>query len=551
MYAYDRHDQTLLEERVAQFRDQVARRLAGKLTEDEFRPLRLLNGLYREKHAPMLRVAIPYGLMSSAQLRRLAHVARRYDRGYGHFTTRQNIQFNWVEVEETPALLAELAEVQVHAIQSSGNCIRNISADPLAGVAPDEVADPRPYCEILRQWSLLHPEFSFLPRKFKIAFSGSARDRAALAVHDIAFRVVRREDGSDALEVLVGGGLGRTPRLARVIHPALDPRDLLSYTEAMLRVYNLHGRRDNLYKARIKILVDALGIDGYREQVEAEWQHLRHGPLRLTDGDLERMAAHFVPPPYERTVVWDRAFEAQRDADPAFAAWLGRCVGRHRVPGYRVVTVPLKAPGRAPGDMDAGQMDALAGLADRYSFGEIRSTHQQNLVLAHVRQGDLHALWRGLREHGLAHPNAGLLTDMICCPGAEYCSLASAGSIPVAREIQHRFVDLDRQLDLGEIELKISGCVNACGHHHVGHIGLLGVDRNGEEYYQLQLGGSAAEDASLGKVLGPALPRAAVVDAIEAVLTVYVALRRDGERFIDTLRRLGPAPFKERVYARQ
>jgi len=550
MYAYDRHDQTLLEERVAQFRDQVRRRLAGELTEEQFRPLRLLNGLYQEKHAPMLRVAIPYGTLSSAQLRALAHVARRYDRGYGHLTTRQNIQFDWPRVEEVPELLADLAGVQLHAIQASGNCIRNISSDPLAGVAADEVADPRPYCEVLRQWSTLHPEFSFLPRKFKIAFSGGAQDRAALAIHDIAYRVIRDAVGDLALEVRVGGGLGRTPMLAKVLHQALDPRDLLSYSEAILRVYNLYGRRDNLYKARIKILVDTLGIDAFRTAVEEEWAHLRNGPLRLTDDDLERVATHFTPPPYDRRAAWERGFAEQCTTDPAFAAWMGRNVGAHRAAGYRTVTLPLKAPGGTPGDLTAAQMEAVADLAERYSFGEVRTTHVQNLVLPHVRQGDLHALWQALTAHELANPVAGLAGDMICCPGADYCSLANASSIPVAQAIAAHLGDAGRQAEFGEVQIKISGCMNACGHHHVGHIGLLGVDKKGAEYYQLQLGGSADVDAALGDVLGPALPKACIAAAVGDILALYRERRTAGESFLATCRRLGPTPFKERIYAR-
>jgi len=543
MYQYDQFDQTLVEERVAQFRDQTRRFLAGALTEDQFRPLRLMNGLYIQRHAPMLRVAIPYGLLASRQLRKLAEIATRYDRGYGHFTTRQNIQYNWPTLESVPDILAELASVQMHAIQTSGNCIRNVTSDHLAGVTPDELEDPRPYCEIIRQWSTLHPEFAFLPRKFKIAVSGAARDRAATQVHDIGLQLVRNDNGEIGFEVLVGGGLGRTPMIGQTVRPFLEKRHLLSYLEAILRVYNLHGRRDNKYKARVKILLKETGAEEFTRQVEAEWAHIRDG-MELDSAEIERVSRQFAPPAYEAAA----AAPATSD-DPAFAAWYRRNTAAHKVAGYRVVFVSLKPSGIAPGDMTAAQMEAVADLADRYSFGEIRVTHTQNLVLADVRESDLAALWQALASLGLATPNIGTATDMICCPGLDFCSLANASSIPIALEIQQRLEDFDYLFDLGDIRINLSGCMNGCGHHTVGHIGILGVDKKGEEWYQLTLGGSSANDASLGERLGPALAKDQVAGAVEQILSTYVRLREAGESFLDTVRRTGIEPFQETVYA--
>jgi sulfite reductase (NADPH) hemoprotein beta-component len=507
-----------------------------------------MNGVYLQRHAPMLRVAIPYGLLSARQLRMLAHVADTYDRGWGHFSTRQNIQFNWPRLEAIPDLLAELATVQMHAIQTSGNCVRNVTCDPLAGVAPDEIEDPRPYCELLRQWSTLHPEFSYLPRKFKIAVSGASSDRAATAFHDIGLRLVR-DGGTTGFRVLVGGGQGRTPKVGVVLREFLPVADLLAYTEAILRVYNRHGRRDNIYKARIKILIAALEIEAFSAEVEREWREIRGTGLELEAATIERMRAHFVPPRYVPEAAPDVMIEAWAAMDARFARWRARNTGAHRVPGYRVVFVSLKHPARAPGDATSAQMRALADLAERFSHGEIRVTHAQNLVLADVRDADLHALWRALADAELATPNIGLLTDVICCPGLDYCSLANASSIPIAAAIHARFDDLDYLHDIGEVELKMSGCMNACGHHHVGHIGILGVDKNGEEHYQITLGGIAGDGARIGERLGPAVARDAVVAAVEALIEVYLALRADGERFIDTLARVGLAPFRARVYA--
>jgi len=545
MYRYDAIDKTLVAERVAEFRDQTRRFLAGELSDDEFRHLRLRNGLYIQRHAPMLRVAIPYGLLSATQLRTLAHIARQYDRGYGHFTTRQNIQYNWPELAAVPDILAELAAVEMHAIQTSGNCIRNVTSDHLAGVSPDELADPRPWCEIIRQWSSFHPEFTYLPRKFKIAVTGAPQDRAASLVHDVGLHLVRGPGGDLGFEVLAGGGLGRTPVIGQVVREFLPRRHLLSYLEAILRVYNLEGRRDNLTKARIKILVRSLGIEEFRRRVEAEWAGLKDGAPLVDDAEVERVAAYFQPP----------AYRALPDTDPtagaevAFRAWYRHNTTAHKVPGYRVVYVSLKKPGIAPGDATAAQMDAVAALAERYSFGEIRVTHTQNLLLADVEQGSAHALWRELEAAGLATPNIGTLTDMICCPGLDFCSLANAGSIDVARLINERFDDYDHVYDLGELDLKMSGCMNACGHHHVGHIGILGVDKNGEEWYQITIGGAAGADAALGQVIGPSVAKLEVPEAIARLLAVYVERRLPEERFLDTVRRLGVAPFKERVYA--
>jgi sulfite reductase (NADPH) hemoprotein beta-component len=549
MYRYDDFDQRLVDDRVAQFRDQVARRLAGALSEDEFKPLRLMNGLYLQLHAYMLRIAIPYGLLSARQLRALGHIARTYDRGVGHFTTRQNLQFNWIKLEEAPDILAELARVEMHAIQTSGNCIRNVTADHFAGVAADEIDDPRVYAEILRQWSTLHPEFSFLPRKFKIALTGSPNDRAAVKVHDIGLRMIRNAAGEPGFEVLVGGGQGRTPVIAKTIREFLPAEHLLSYLESILRIYNLEGRRDNIYKARIKILVDALGIETFRARVEADWEATRAEAIDLPAAEVARIRAQFAPPPYEKLADDPPQLTTRLASDLDFARWVRRNVAPHREPGYAIATLSLKPTGGVPGDATADQMDAIADLADAFSFGEIRVTHEQNLVLADVRQNELFALWQALRPLGLATPNLGLASDIIACPGLDYCSLANARSIPVAQAISTHFADLTRLLDIGELKIKISGCINACGHHHVGHIGILGVDKKGEEFYQVTLGGSGAEDASLGEIVGPAFAKDRVVDAVETIIDTYLGTRAQGERFLDTYRRIGMAPFKERLYA--
>ncbi|MCC8988128.1 MAG: nitrite/sulfite reductase [Candidatus Contendobacter sp.] len=549
MYQYDQYDQKLVDERVAQFRGQVRRYLAGELSEDEFRPLRLMNGLYLQRHAPMLRVAIPYGLLASRQLRTLAHIARRYDQGYGHFTTRQNIQYNWPKLEETPDILAELAQVEMHAIQTSGNCIRNVTSDHLAGVAKDEIEDPRLYCEIIRQWSTFHPEFSYLPRKFKIAVTGGTHDRAAAHVHDIGLNLLRNAQGEIGFRVLVGGGLGRTPIIGQVICEFLPQRDLLSYLEAILRVYNQHGRRDNIYKARIKILVKALGAAAFREQVEAEWAYIRNSGLVVDDAEIERVRRYFTPPHYAADAASDAGCEQWLRGDPAFAAWVRHNIADHKVAGYHNVFVALKTPGVAPGDITADQMDALADLADRYSFGQIRATHHQNLLLADVRQADLYPLWQDLQTQQLAAPVIGTLADMICCPGLDFCSLANASSISVAHQINEKFDQLDYLYDLGEIRLNMSGCMNACGHHHVGHIGILGVDKKGEEWYQISLGGSSENDVALGDILGPSVPKTEVANTLERILRVYVEQRDEGERFLDAFRRIGLEPFRARVYA--
>jgi sulfite reductase (NADPH) hemoprotein beta-component len=546
MYRYDAYDTQLVSERVAQFRDQVRRRLDGSLSEDEFRPLRLLNGLYLQLHAYMLRVAIPYGTLSSEQMRMLAHIARRYDKGYGHFTTRQNIQFNWTRLEDAPDILSDLAKVEMHAIQTSGNTIRNTTADPFAGVAAEEIEDPRIYCEIIRQWSTLHPEFSFLPRKFKIAVTGAREDRAAVRVHDIGLAIRRDDTGKVGFEVMVGGGQGRTPMIAKTIREFLPKDQLLSYLEAILRVYNLAGRRDNKYKARIKILVHELGTEAFRKQVEAEWAQLRDAGPNLEAAEVARIAAFFDPPRYE--AVDSAGYQAKLFEDRIFANWVRNNVAPHKQDGYAIVSISLKPEGEAPGDATAVQMEAVADFADRYSLQEIRITHEQNLVLPHVRQSDLYALWQGLCELGLATANIGLISDIIACPGLDYCGLATTRSIPVAQRISRLFADLDQQHDIGELRLKISGCINACGHHHVGHIGILGVDRKGEEYYQITLGGRADENAAIGKVIGPAFSSADIVDAIQTLITVFLERRRDGERFVDTYERVGQSPFKEALY---
>jgi sulfite reductase (NADPH) hemoprotein beta-component len=544
MYRYDDIDTTLVNERVAQFRDQTLRFLSGKLSEDEFRPLRLRNGLYIQKHAPMLRIAIPYGLLSTRQLRMLAHLARKYDRDYGHFTTRQNIQYNWPKLEDVPDMLADLASVEMHAIQTSGNCIRNTTADHFAGIAPDELDDPRPYCEIIRQWSTLHPEFTYLPRKFKIAVTGSPADRAASEVHDIGLHMRRDAQGNVGFEVLVGGGLGRTPILGKVIREFLPREHLLSYLEAILRVYNLEGRRDNIYKARIKILVKAKGTEAFRDLVEAEWQRIRDSSLHLDTAEIDRVRAFFAPPPYERLPDAD----VTQGQSTQFLAWYRYNTRPHKVPGYRAVVVSLKKHGEAPGDMFSSQMDSLADLADRVSSGQLRVTHDQNLVLGEVRQIDLLETWKALEALSLATPNIGTLTDMICCPGLDFCSLANAGSIGIAKQIHERFNDFDYLYDLGHIEIKMSGCMNACGHHHVGHIGILGVDKHGEEWYQITIGGSVSGISSLGDVIGPSVAKSEVAETIAKLLDVYVAHREDGEEFLDCVRRLGVAPFREKVY---
>jgi sulfite reductase (NADPH) hemoprotein beta-component len=544
MYRYDDIDTTLVNERVAQFRDQTLRFLSGKLSEDEFRPLRLRNGLYIQKHAPMLRVAIPYGLLSTRQLRMLAHLARKYDRDYGHFTTRQNIQYNWPRLEDVPDMLADLASVEMHAIQTSGNCIRNTTADHFAGIAPDELDDPRPYCEIIRQWSTLHPEFTYLPRKFKIAVTGSPADRAASEVHDIGLHMRRDAQGNVGFEVLVGGGLGRTPMLGKVIREFLPREHLLSYLEAILRVYNLEGRRDNIYKARIKILVKAKGTEAFRDLVEAEWQRIRESSLHLDTAEIDRVRAFFAPPPYEKLPDAD----VTQGQGAEFLAWYRYNTRPHKVPGYRAVIVSLKKHGEAPGDIFSSQMDRLADLADQVSSGQLRVTHDQNLVLGEVRQIDLLQCWTELAALSLATPNIGTLTDMICCPGLDFCSLANAGSIGIAKQIHERFNDFDYLYDLGHIEIKMSGCMNACGHHHVGHIGILGVDKHGEEWYQITIGGSVSGISSLGDVIGPSVAKTEVAGTIAKLLDVYVEQREDGEEFLDCVRRLGVAPFRERVY---
>jgi len=545
MYRYDQLDQAFVEERVAEFRDQTRRHLAGELPEEEFRPLRLRNGLYLQRHAPMLRIAIPYGLLSSAQLRKLADIARRYDRGLGHFTTRQNLQLNWPALADVPDILAELATVQMHAIQTSGNCVRNVTADHLAGIAPDEVDDPRPYCEIVRQWATLHPEFTYLPRKFKIAISGSPEDRAATEVHDIGLHLRRDATGAVGFAVRVGGGLGRAPVIGSLIREWLPLAELLGYLEAILRVYNREGRRDNIHKARIKVLVRSLGAERFREAVEAEWLAGRAHVPRLTPAEVERMRAFFRPQPYE--ALADLDVTAGREA--RFAAWYRYNTRPHRMSGYRAVFVSLKAHGTNPGDATSAQMEAIAALAERVSFGLVRVTHSQNLLLADVAQRELHAVWHELERHGLAMPNIGTLTDLIACPGLDFCSLANAGTLGVARDIQRRFDDLDYLYDLGNVEIKMSGCMNACGHHHVGHIGILGVDKHGEEWYQISLGGSANGFTALGEVIGPSVPRHEVAATIARLVEVYRTLRTEEERFIDTVRRVGLGPFREAAYA--
>ena len=548
MYRYDEFDRTLVLERVEQFRGQVARRLSGELEEDEFKQLRLRNGLYLQLHAYMLRVAIPYGTLSSRQMRKLGHIARKYDRDYGHFTTRQNIQYNWPKLVDVPDILSELAEVEMHAIQTSGNCIRNVTADHFAGVAAEEIEDPRVYAEIIRQWSTLHPEISFLPRKFKIAVIGTSRDRAAIRVHDIGLRICRNETGEIGFEVIVGGGLGRTPYIGPTIKKFLPKKHLLTYLEAILRIYNQLGRRDNLYKARIKILVSSTGVEEFTKLVEDEWSQIKDGNLTLPEDEYRRILEYFTPSAYETATGASESFETHKTWNLDFARWCKTNVANHKRAGFAILTISLKPIGGAPGDATADQMDLVADLAEKYSHDEIRVTHEQNLVLAHVCQSDIYEVWQALDKVELSTPNIGLISDMITCPGLDFCNLANARSIPVAQNIAKRFEDLDRQHDIGELKIKISGCINACGHHHVGHIGILGVDKRGEEFYQISLGGSGTEDASLGQILGRAFAYDEVTDAVETIVETYLIERRNGERFLDTYRRTGLDPFKEALY---
>ncbi len=549
MYRYDEFDHAFVRERVAQFRDQVRRRLSGELDEDQFKPLRLQNGLYLQLHAYMLRIAVPYGTLNPAQVRTLAHIAREYDKGYGHFTTRQNLQFNWPQLKDVPDILQNLAEVEMHCIQTSGNCIRNVTADHFAGVSADEVADPRPYAEILRQWSSIHPEFLFLPRKFKIAVTGAPVDRAAIQFHDIGYEVKRNGKGELGFAVYIGGGMGRTPMLGKKIRDFLPEEDLLAYSEAILRVYNMYGRRDNKFKARIKILVHEAGVETITEQVEAEYAANRAGVLRLPDEEVRRIAEYFAPPAYEERPAESAALEQARAADPAFDLWARHNLSAHRVPGYGIVTISLKPIGGVPGDATADQMDAVADIAERFSFGEVRVSHEQNLVLPHVALDEVKAVYDALDASRLANPNAGLITDIIACPGLDYCALANARSIPIAERISERFADTGRQEDVGELKIKISGCINACGHHHAGHIGILGVDRKGEEFYQITLGGSGDETASIGEIVGKGFSTGEVVDAVETLVDTYVSARESPkETFLQTYRRVGPQPFKEALY---
>ncbi len=549
MYKYDAIDQQLVNERVAQYRDQTNRYLAGELSEDEFRPLRLQNGLYIQRQAPMLRVAVPYGMLSSKQLRKLGDIAKKYDKGYGHFSTRQNLQLNWPKLEDVPEILAELATVEMHAIQTSGNCIRNITTDQFAGVAPDEVIDPRAMAEVMRQWSTFHPEFALLPRKFKIAVSGTEQDRAIVQAHDIGMEFYKDAKGETAIKVWVGGGLGRTPILGTVIREHLEWQHALTYCEAIIRVYNIHGRRDNAYKARIKILVKALGIEDFKQQVEAEWLYLKDNPNTITEAELARVGQHFEAMPYENLPAHDASFDSAIASNPAFAAWVKRCVHAHKQAGYRAVTLSLKPHGHAPGDITSAQMSVVADLADAYSFGEVRASHEQNLILADVKLSDLFPLWEKARAAGLATPNIGLLTDIICCPGGDFCSLANAKSIPIAEAIQMQFDNLDYLHDIGDLELNISGCMNACGHHHVGHIGILGVDKDGSEWYQVTIGGKQGNDASIGSVIGPSFSAEEMPGVVQRLIEVYIKERTPEERFIDTVRRIGVPPFKAHVYA--
>ena len=550
MYRYDEFDAAFVRERVAQFRYQVERRLSGELTEDEFKPLRLMNGLYLQLHAYMLRIAVPYGTLSARQLRMLAHIARKYDKGYGHFTTRQNIQFNWIKLVDVPDVLSDLADVEMHCLQTSGNCIRNVTADHFAGAAADEIEDPRTLAEIVRQWSTLHPEFTYLPRKFKIAVSGAAHDRAALKFHDVGIEIVKNDTGETGYRVLAGGGMGRTPYVGHVVGDFVAREDILAFLEAVMRVYNQSGRRDNIYKARIKILVNALGPEEMRKQVMREFEEIkRAGTLDLPEAERKRIAAYFAPPDFEALPVLCEEFEAARLRDGAFRDWARSNLALHRQSGYAIATISLKPIGGVPGDASDAQLDGLADLMDEFGLTEVRVSHEQNLVLPHVRKKDLPAIFARLAALGLATPNAGLVTDIIACPGLDYCDLANARAIPIAQRISERFADLDRQHEIGELKIKISGCINACGHHHAGHIGILGVDKKGVEFYQLQLGGSGAEDASIGDILGPAFAVSEIVDKVEEVIGVYLERREGHERFLDTVRRIGIAPFKERVYA--
>ncbi len=548
MYRYDEYDEQFVRERAAQFRAQVARRLDGSLTEEEFRPLRLMNGLYLQLHAYMLRIAIPYGTLNGRQMRQLAHIAEKYDRGYGHFTTRQNIQFNWPQLKDVPDILDDLAEVEMHAIQTSGNCIRNTTSDPLAGVAVDEIEDPRPTAELIRQWSSLHPEFTFLGRKFKIAVTGAEHDRAAVAVHDIGIRIVRNEAGEVGYKVLVGGGMGRTPMIGKVLRDFLPREDLLPYLEAALRVYNLQGRRDNKYKARIKILVHEMGIEAYRDLVEQEFDRMDRSAVAVDAEEIARIAAYFEPPKYRTLAENSVGLERALRADPDFAEWVDRNTHAHRAPGYAAATVSLKPIGGVPGDATAEQMRALAGIAESFSHDELRVTHEQNIVLPHLKKDDLFAVWRQLKAHGLDAPNRGLVTDIIACPGLDYCALATARSIPVAQAISNRFADAGRQKEIGPLSIKISGCINACGHHHVGHIGILGLDKAGVESYQITLGGDATDTAALGDRTGPGFAYEDVPDVIEKVVDTYLGLREGREPFLQTYRRVGMEPFKEALY---
>ena len=549
MYRYDAHDHAIVQDRVAQFRDQTRRYLAGELTEDEFRPLRLQNGLYIQRHAPMYRIAIPYGLLASRQLRKLAEITRKYDRGYGHFSTRTNLQLNWPKLENVPDIYAELASVEMHSIQTSGNCIRNITTDHFAGVAPDERVDPRPYAEILRQWSTFNPEFAYLPRKFKIALNSAATDRTVLRIHDIGIELVRNDAGEIGIRFYAGGGMGRTPILAPVVNEFVPWRHMLTYCEAILRVYNRYGRRDNIWKARIKILVKSLGAEEFARQVNEDWATLQDSPSVITDAELERVAKHFAPPAYEALADVDAQYEHKLASDRAFARWAQRNVHAHRQPGYAAVTLSLKKTGTAPGDCTAEQMEAVADLADRHSFGELRVSHEQNLILADVRKRDLFAVWEAAKASGLATPNIGLLTNIISCPGGDFCSLANAKSIPIAQAIQERFDDLDYLHDIGELDLNISGCMNSCGHHHVGHIGILGVDKNGAEWYQVSIGGRQGNNATLGQVIGPSFAASEMPEVVSKLIDTYIDLRHEDELFVDTVERVGIAPFKLRVYA--
>ena len=551
MYQYDQLDQQIIDERVTQYRGQTERFLAGELSEAEFLPLRLQNGLYVQRLAPMLRIAVPYGLMSSRQLRKLASITRDYDKGYAHISTRQNVQLNWPELADSPDILAELASVQMHAVQSSGNCIRNTTSDQFAGVAADEVIDPRPYCEIIRQWSTFHPEFAYLPRKFKVAVCGSAQDRAAIHVHDIGIELVKNDAGEIGYKVIVGGGLGRTPVIGQVVNAFLPEQHLLTYLDAILRVYNQHGRRDNKYKARIKILVRAMGVEAFKEKVEAEWAFMKDGPSTLTQTEINRIKSHFTAPAYETLDGGDAelSLQSQAQSQQEFSHWLTHNTHNHKQAGYKAVTLSLKVAGVAPGDITDTQMEAVADLADKYSFGEVRSSHQQNLILADVKKSDLFALWTELKPISLAKANIGTLTDMICCPGGDFCALANAKSIPVSEAITRKFNDLDYLYDLGDIELNISGCMNACGHHHIGHIGILGVDKKGQEYFQVSLGGSQDKNTALGKILGPSFKADEIPSVLEKLLNVFIENRQTEESFLACYRRIGINLFKEAVYA--